>query len=326
MSRLQLMKAFVLAAAAAWFATSCSKNPRETGNIEYRGKIGVTCMDLTNPFFKLIANVMEKEAAKHGYKIVAQDGRLDAATQNNQMSDFIAQGYDAIFLNPVDSEAAGQGVKKAHKAGIPVFTYDVQVTDREAKDLVVYHIGSDNYQGGMLAGESMMKVTGDKGKIAIITYPEVTSCILRTRGFRDYLKKNKSKLEIVTELSGKGNVNEGYAVATDILQAHPDIVGIFAVNDPSGLGAYSAIKKAGKEDKITIIAFDASPAGKQAVFEKKIYDSPQQFPRKMARGTVEAFIKYLNGDEIPEKRTFIPCKHYYYEDSINDENRIKEQW
>ena len=73
-------------------------------------------MDLTNPFFKLIANVMQEEAAKHGYEIVALSGDNDPARQNNQLSDFVAQGYDAIFLNPVDSRAAGEGVKKAHEA------------------------------------------------------------------------------------------------------------------------------------------------------------------------------------------------------------------
>jgi ribose transport system substrate-binding protein len=168
-------------------------------------------------------------------------------------------------------------------------------------------------------------VTGDRGRIALITYPEVTSCILRVNGFKDYLTEHNSKLEIVTELSGKGNRSDGYAVATEIMTAHPNIVGIFAINDPSGLGAYAAVQKAGRTEQIRVIAFDASPAGKQAVFEKKLYDSPQQFPRKMAKGTVEAFIKYLNGEDIPGKK-FIPCAHYYYEDSINDDSRVAEQW
>ncbi len=114
-------------------------------------------------------------------------------------------------------------------------------------------------------------------------------------------------------------------MATDILTAHPNIVGIFAINDPSGLGAYAAVHKAGKAEQVTIVAFDASPAGKQAVFEKKLYDSPQQFPRKMAKGTVEAFIKFLNGEDVP-KKNFIPCEHYYYEDSVDDKSRVTEQW
>jgi len=285
----------------------------------------MTCMDLTNPFFKLICNVMREEAAPHGYEVVCLDGNNDAAKQNNQLADFVAQGYDAIFLNPADSRAAGEGVKRAHAAGIPVFTFDVQVTDKEAQELVTAHIGSDNYQGGRLAGEGMMETTGDRGKIAIVSYPEVTSCLLRVDGFRDYLAENDSQLEIVAELGGKGNRNDGYATATDILQAHPDIVGVFAVNDPSALGTYAAVVKAGRQDDVTVIGFDASPAGKQAVFEKKLYDSPQQFPRRVAKGTVELFLKYLDGEEVA-KKAFIPCAHYRYPDSVEDESRIEEQW
>ncbi len=292
---------------------------------ESKGKIGYTCMDLTNPFFKLICNTMQEEAGKVGYEVVCLDGANDPAKQNSQMADFAAQGYKAIFLNPADSKSAGEGVKKATEAGVPVFTFDVDVTDKEAAEMVVSHIGSDNYQGGLLAGESMMEATGDQGKIAIVSYPEVTSCILRVDGFKAYLKEHNSKLEIVAELSGKGNRDTGYNTATDILQAHPDIVGIFAINDPSGLGTYAAVEKAGKADKITIVAFDASPAGKQGVFEKKLYDSPQQFPRQMAVGTVEAFVKYLNGEDVP-KVTLIPCAHYKYENSVNDPSREAEQW
>jgi ribose transport system substrate-binding protein len=145
------------------------------------------------------------------------------------------------------------------------------------------------------------------------------------KGFKDYLKENGSKLQIVTELSGKGNRNDGYTTATDIMQAHPGIVGIFSINDPSALGAHAAVVKAGKQDQITVVGFDASPAGKQAVFEKKLYDSPQQFPRKMAKGTVKAFIQYMEGEDVSPK-VFIPCAHYYYADSVDDPSRVKEQW
>ncbi|MEM0968080.1 MAG: substrate-binding domain-containing protein, partial [Verrucomicrobiota bacterium] len=301
------------------------EDANNTAGIEKKGKIGTTCMDLTNPFFKLIANVMSEEAAKQGYDLVALDGALDSAKQNSQLSDFAAQGYDAVFLNPVDSEAVGEGIKKLHASGIPVFTFDIQVSAAEAKDLVVSHIGSDNYQGGQLAGASMIKAIGKQGKIAILGLPEVSSCVLRVNGFKDHLASAGASLEIVTELNGKGNRTDGFAVTNDILQAHPDIRGIFAINDPSGLGAYAAVAKANRTDDITIVAFDASPAGKQGVFEGKLFDTPQQFPRKMASGTVNAFLRYLEGDDV-EKKIFIPCAHYDLETATNDETRERDQW
>lgn len=317
---------FFLALGLSFFLSGCGgESTTSTDSVEPKGRIGMTCMDLTNPFFKLIANIMTEEAAKHGYTVTALSGELDPAKQNSQLSDLVAQGYDAIFLNPVDSRSAGQGVKAAHEAGIPVFTFDIQVSDEAAAEMVISHIGSDNFQGGQLAGESMIKALGNKGQVAVLSLPEVTSCILRVDGFNDALAKANSPIEIVTELNGKGSRDAGYTVATDILQAHPDINGIFAINDPSALGAHAAVTKAGKEDQITIVAFDASPAGKQGVFDKKLYDTPQQFPRMMAEGTVQAFVDYLAGEDV-EKKVLIPCSHYFYETSVDDESRINEQW
>ena len=102
-------------------------------------------------------------------------------------------------------------------------------------------------------------------------------------------------------------------------------MGIFAINDPSALGARAAVVKAGRERDITVVGFDASPAGRQAVFDRALFDSPQQFPREMAKGTVELLAKYMDGEEVA-KKTLIPCAHYLYEQSVDDESRIQEQW
>ena len=102
----------VCLAALPLLVTSCGEDSPDSQQVASKGKIGMTCMDLTNPFFKLIANMMEREAGKYGYELVALSGELDPAKQNNQLADFAAQGCDAIFLNPVDSKSAGEGVKK----------------------------------------------------------------------------------------------------------------------------------------------------------------------------------------------------------------------
>ena len=144
----------------------------------------------------------------------------------------------------------------------------------------------------------MMKATGGSGKIGIINLPEANSCKKRVDGFKDYLRENNSTLEIVSELNGKGDRVKGAEVAADMLTAHGDLVGIFGINDPCALGAWASVKEAGKLDQITIIGFDGSPDGKIGVFEKKLYDTPMQFPGQMATKTVEAFLKYAAGDEL----------------------------
>ncbi|MCH2331569.1 MAG: substrate-binding domain-containing protein, partial [Roseibacillus sp.] len=76
-----------------------------------KGTIGMTCMNLNNPFFQLIAQEMEKAAAEAGYTLKAMDGKGDAALQNTQIDEFITQKSEAIFLNPADSKATGSGVR-----------------------------------------------------------------------------------------------------------------------------------------------------------------------------------------------------------------------
>ena len=131
MSKKYRMSMLIKCIAIALLFFSCNSKQ------EFKGKIGMTCLDLTNPFFKLIANVMQLEAGKYGYELIALSGNQDPATQNNQLTDFVAQEYDAILLNPVDSKSAGEGVKKAYSAGIPVFTFDIQVTDDDANKLII---------------------------------------------------------------------------------------------------------------------------------------------------------------------------------------------
>ena len=77
MNRRNSLMLCILAVVLPLSALSCSKKSQT------KGKIGMTCMDLTNPFFKLIADVMQAEAATYGYELIALSGELDAAKQNN---------------------------------------------------------------------------------------------------------------------------------------------------------------------------------------------------------------------------------------------------
>ena len=328
---LALALALALAAVALPLASCGEKNNKAAGDQnggsgepgKIKGTIGMTCMDLNNPFFRLIADVMEKEAAKAGYKLIALHGDNNPVLQITQMRDFVAQECDAIFLHPTDSSAVADGIKHAHEKGVPVFTFDMEMDSEDVRKMVTAHIGSDNFQGGLLAGASMMKVTGGKGKIGIINLPTAGSCVKRVAGFKKYLADNNSELEIVSELNGMGKVDQGYKVANDMLSANPDIIAIFCINDPCALGAYRAVQEQGKTDQITIIGFDGSPEGKKGVFEKKLYDTPQQFPGEMAVETVANFLKYQKGDPV-EKSVFLRCEHYLYETAVNDTNR--EGW
>jgi ribose transport system substrate-binding protein len=283
------------------------------------GTIAVSVLTMNNPFFKEIADTMTTEAAKSGYKVIAVSGDFDVAKQQNQIKDFIVKKVSAIVLCPCDSKAIGPAIREANKAGIPVFTADIASLDPAAK--VVAHIATDNFQGGRMAAEAVVEALGGKGKVAILDYPEVESVIQRTKGFEARLaelnKQPDVKVQIVAKLPGGGDKSKSFKAAQDLIQAHSDINAIFAINDPSALGARAALENAGKADQIKIVGFDGQPEGKQAIKDGKLFADPIQFPDKIGAETVRAFIKYMNGEDVP-KEILIPTALYRKADALKD--------
>ncbi len=286
-----------------------------------RGTIGYSALTLTNPFFKIIADTMVAEAKNHGYEVIVVSANQDVARQSEQIDEFIVQGVAAIVLNPADSASIGQAIKKANDAGIPVFTNDIRYSGDAGQ--VVCHIATDNLQGGRLAGEAMVKVLGASGgKVAILDYPDVESCQMRTTGFHAIIdahnaRNETAQINVVSVLNGKGSREAGYAVAQDIIAAHNDLAAVFAINDPSALGACAALEEAGLQDQITIIGFDGERAGKEAILAGRIHCDPVQFPDQMGRRTIEVIFQHFDGDDVP-KIELIPSRLYYKADAEND--------
>lgn len=265
---------------------------------EKKGTIGVSLLAMSNPFFKEIADNMTVEAAKHGYDVVAVDGNFDVARQSNQVKDFIANKYACIVLSPCDSKAIGPVIKEANDSGIPIFTVDIASMADGAT--VIAHIATDNYAGGKVAAEGMVKALGGRGKVGILSHNEVESGLMRATGFRDYLKEKgvENDMPVVADLPSVGSREKGFSSCQDMMQAHPDIVGIFCVNDPTALGALAALEGIGKADQVKLIGFDGMPECKQAIKDGKIYGSSIQFPDRLGIKVVQAFIAYMNGEEV----------------------------
>jgi len=308
----------------ALLLTSCGgdgQNVNSQGESESKGTIGVSVLTLGNPFFNVIADGVKEEAAKHGYDVVVVDGDRDVQKQANQIDDFLTKGVAAIILNPCDRQSIGPAIEKANRAGVPVFTCDLKCVADGAE--VVSHVGSDNLQGGKLAGEAMIEALGEQGgKVLVVHFPQANSCQLRVQGFEEVIGAYNQGLsagliEVVAQLDGGGVRDEGYKVTEDTLQAHPDLRGIFAINDPSGLGARAALEKAGKQDQVVIVAFDGQPEGKQAIKDGKIFADPIQFPGLIGKKTVELMMDYFAGLEV-EKEVLIPTELYKQEDGLND--------
>jgi ribose transport system substrate-binding protein len=269
----------------------------------------------------VIGDTITEEARKRGYDVIVTSGEFDVARQQNQVEDFIVKKVAAIVLCPCDSRSIGPAIQEAGAAGIPVFTADIACLSPGAK--VVSHIATDNYGGGKHAAAAMIEALGEAGgKVVILDFKQAESCLQRVKGFKEVIDRHNSgrrtgRIEIVAELPGEGKKDQGYKCGQDALQAHSDLAGIFAINDPSALGARAALEKAGKADQVTIIGFDGQPEGKQGIKDGKIYADPVQFPDQIGRMTVDTIIRYFAGEEVPPEQ-LIPTALYRREDARKD--------
>ena len=257
--------------------------------------IGVTLLTRAHVFYKDLEEGLRTEAAKDNYDLVVNAADFDLGKQTSQIEDFITQKVDAIIVSPVDSRGIGPAIKKANDANIPVFTADIAAQEGN----IVCHIASDNIAGGRLAGEYMGKLLNGKGKVAIIGQPTITSVLDRTQGFKDAIAKFPG-ITIVADVNGEGVRDKALQAASDILQAHPDLNGIFGINDDSALGALDAVQQF-KRDKVSIIGYDATPPAADAILKgTELKADVVQYPKKIGESTIMKIKEFFDGGTVPK--------------------------
>ncbi len=273
--------------------------------------VGVSLLTRTHPFYQDLEAGLRLAAEAQGFQLLVQAGEFDVARQKDQVADFIVRKVAAIVLCPCDSRSIGTSVAAANAAGIPVFTADIAVLAEDAK--VVCHVASDNVEGGRLAARALARALDEHGSVAVIDHPEVESVIQRVRGFEEELRQHTG-LRVVARLSGRGVKDGAMRTTEDVLQAHRDLTGIFAINDDSALGALAAVEKAGRQGRVAIVGFDAVPEARAAIADGKIFADVVQQPRTIGIRTIGAVADYLAGKPVPPQ-VLIPCDLFTQEDA-----------
>jgi ribose transport system substrate-binding protein len=257
--------------------------------------IGVTLLKRGDIFYLNLEEALKKEAAKNNYELVITSADFDLGKQIAQIEDFISRKVDAIIVCPVDSKGVGQGISEANKANIPVFTADIAA--QEGK--VVAHIASDNVAGGRLAGEYLVKLLNGTGKLAVINEPAITSVLDRVQGFKEAISKFPN-IKLIADVNGQGVRDRSLQVTMDVLQANPDLNGIFGINDESALGALDAVQQFNKNN-LVIVGYDATPPAVDAILK----DTPLkadviQKPGKIGETTIQIIKQYFEGKDVPK--------------------------
>jgi ribose transport system substrate-binding protein len=259
-------------------------------------KIGATTYSRSFEFYQDIEKGM-KAAGGDRAVFDFKDPNGDLAVQTSQMEDFAAKKVDLVTIVPIDSTASEAEARLVTSAHIPLITVDIAIN----KDVgQVAHIASDNHEGGEIAAKKMSELLGGKGAVFVIDNPAIVSVVDREKGFAAKLAEIAPGIKIVASQSGDSKREKAQAVAEDLLQAHPDITGIFAVNDEMALGALQAVIAAGRQDKVSIIGFDASSEGLKEIAKgnSAFKASVAQDPVEIGKIVTQTALSVLKGEKV----------------------------
>lgn len=259
-------------------------------------RIGMTFQELDNPYFVTMQKALRQAAASIGATVVVADAHHDVTKQIRDVEDMLQQHINILLVNPTDSTGIQSAVTAAHDAGVYVIAVDAN-----ASGPVDAFVGSKNYDAGVMACDYLARNIGQSGSVAILDGIAVVPILERMRGCKAGLSKYPD-IRVVDTQNGRQERDVARGVTENMIQAHPDLKGIFSVNDGGSMGVLSAIESSGKDIKLTSV--DGAPEAVAAIAKpgSKFIGTSAQFPGDMVRiGLGLALADYWGaGNTVPK--------------------------
>ncbi len=268
--------------------------------------------DNTNAFFVAMKKGAEEGAKAAGVDLKAfagvKDG--DAGPQITAIENCMAAGVKGILITP-DNDSVGPDLKKARAAGILVIALDTPLADKDAQDMT---FATDNFEAGLNIGKWAKAQLGDKAasaKIAMldINKDNISVDVLRDTGFLKgfgvevpdgKVLGSEKDARIVGHESTGANEEGGQKGMENLLAKDPSINVVYTINEPTAVGAYQALKKAGKEKGVLVVSVDGGCPGVKSVAEGVIGATSQQYPLLMASKGIDAIAAFAKDGSKPK--------------------------
>ncbi len=281
--------------------------------------IGYSVATLANPFFQgMTKGVVDAVKAHPDLTLVNTSAQGDANTQATQIQDLINRKVDALVINPINADAIIPIVKRANKAGIPVFTLDrgaacgdCQVNFLETNNVELGKEGAD-----FIAAQLKKRYGSVKGNVVDLEgLLGTTAGDAREAGFTkemETLGKTNPGLKVVARQEGAFDSEKSFNAMTQIMTANPQIDAVFNGNDDNAVGAMRAIRQAnrfvpiGDPKHIVVIGIDGTEQALTAIRQGSLDATLSQNPLTMAAKSVSYVEQYLHG-----QKSAIP-RHAYW--------------
>ena len=208
-------------------------------------------MTLNNPFYEVVDEEIRTAVENRGDVLITRDPALSVERQNAEIEELIKDGVELIFINPVDWRKCEPAIEKAWRAGVPVIALDTNVEDDAH---VASTVVSDNYLAGQQCARHLV-AHRQTGKVALLNHSQARSAQDRIKGFLDVLSHYPA-FQVVDQEECRGQLETAMPAMERMIERHPEIDVVMALNDPAAMGAMAALRQAGRLEGVAVYGVD----------------------------------------------------------------------
>src|SRR5262245_37935576 len=231
----------VAAALVGAFWLGCGRQEKTVGL-----KMGLMPKLVGISYFTASERGAREAAAELGIELDYDGPTVDSAEEQVKMIDrWIAQGHDIIAVAPNDPELVAPALRRARQAGMTVVTWDADA-NAEASGRQAFVNQAPTEAIGTTLVDLVGEALGGEGKTVIITGSATAPnqnawmTVMRAR-----LAEKFPKLVLLETLVSDEDQSKAYRLARDVINAHADLRGIWAITTLALPAAAKAVRDAG---------------------------------------------------------------------------------
>lgn len=314
---------FIMSIFIAIFLSACSEeneaNDKALGEKD-ETYVAIISKGFQHQFWQAVKEGSELAAEEFSVEITFE-GPENESQVDKQMEMFrsaLDRNPDAVGFAALDTQAALPLLEETVERDIPVIAFDSGVDS----EIPATTASTDNYEAATLAANKMAELIDESGKVALIVHDQTSlTGVQRRDGFKETIESDYPDIEIVDIQYGGGDHLESTDLSKAIMQAHPDLAGIYGANEGSAVGVINAVREMGKEGEIVVIGFDSGKQQIDAIKSGVMAGAITQNPVGIGYETVKAAVEALEGKELPD---VIDTGFFWYDADNIDEDEIQK--
>ena len=260
--------------------------------------IGVSNTVAGNGWREEMVCSIKAQSAKSGEvaDLTIQHRNTDAAGQLEDIRTLIADGVDAIIVNPVSPDAVNAAIEEAIDAGITVIAVDQAVTAEGA-----YLMANNQEEYGYLGASWLFEQLGGEGKVVYMRGAAgATADTDRDTGFQRALEENPG-IEVVAEVATGWDQATGAQQINDIIASGEEFDGVWT----SGIDNVIVDALVAADIMVPVVGADNAGFVQQLLEVEGLEGAAVTNPASVGGAGVTLALQILNGDAPDETSVLV---------------------